>query len=248
MAIERAIFERASERGTVRLYHEVHGEGFPLLAIAPGGLRSSAKDWYDRPIEPTATFSDEYKVITLDQRNAGQSWAPISAADGWHSYADDQLALLDHLGVDRFHVMGMCIGGAYALSLAKTAPERVASAVLIQPIGLADNRDVFAALFRSWRNDGRARHPEASESDYDAFFQNMFGGDFTFSATVEDVAQCTVPMLVLLGDDQYHPASISRRVAELAPRASLIEEWKQDPARTHARERIRVLLREHTPR
>jgi len=244
---EQGIFERAvSEGATVRLYYEVHGEGFPLLAIAPGGLRSSVKGWHNRPIEP-AMFGDEYKVITLDQRNAGQSWAPISARDSWHSYADDQLALLDHLGLDRFHVMGMCIGGAYALSLAKAAPERIASAVLIQPIGLSDNRDVFTALCTSWHDEVRAGHPEASERDYAAFFQNMFGGDFTFSATAEEVAACNVPMLVLLGDDEYHPASISRRVAELAPRASLIEEWKQDPARSHARERIQSFLREHTP-
>lgn len=240
-SVEQAVFERAR----VRLYYEVHGEGFPLLAVAPGGLRSSVQGWNNRPIEP-AMFGDEYKVITLDQRNAGRSWAPVSAGDGWHSYADDHLALLDHLGVDRFHVIGMCIGGAYALRLAKVAPERIASAVLIQPIGLSDNRDVFAALCSSWRDEVRARHPEASDSDYEAFFQNMFGGDFTFSATAEDVAACPVPMLVLLGDDEYHPASISRRVAELAPRASLIEDWKQDPASTQARERIRNFFREHT--
>jgi len=243
------IFERAvapfTDSGRVKLHYEVAGEGFPLLAIAPGGLRSAAQLWRDRPIEPRA-FASEYEIITMDQRNAGQSWAPISAEDGWHAYASDQLALLDHLGLERCHVMGMCIGGAYALSLAKTAPDRVASAVLIQPIGFSANRQVFLEIFRGWRDEIRQQHPEAKERDFEAFFQNMFGGDFVFSATEAEVTRLEVPLLVLLGDDQYHPAPISRRVAEVAPRARLIEDWKQEPARSRAQTEIARFLREHT--
>src|SRR5688572_4166186 len=123
-----AIFERALGHARVKLHYQVEGDGFPLLAIAPGGLRSAAASWRDRPIEPGPLLTAEYQVITLDQRNAGQSWAPISASDDWHTYASDHVALLDHLGVKRCHVMGMCIGGAYALRLALSYPERVASA------------------------------------------------------------------------------------------------------------------------
>lgn len=242
-----AIFERAVGRARVKLHYDLEGDGFPLLAIAPGGLRSTAKSWRDRPIEPGPALGTDYQVITMDQRNAGESWAPISADDGWHSYASDHIALLDHLGASRCHVMGMCIGGAYALRLALAHPERIASAVLIQPIGFSANRHVFREVFDSWRDECRAQHPEASDRDFEAFFQNMFGGDFTFSATEAQVAQLEVPVLVLLGDDQYHPSSISRRVAEVAPRARLIEDWKQDPARARARERIQSFLREHTP-
>lgn len=243
-----AIFERALGSASVKLHYEVEGEGFPLLAIAPGGLRSAAQLWQNRPIEPRPAFGADYQVITLDQRNAGQSWAPISAADGWHSYADDHAALLDHLGVKRCHVMGMCIGGAYAVSFAKAYPERVASAVLIQPIGFSKNRHVFREIYEGWRNEVRPQHPEASDRDFELFFQNMFGGDFVFSATEAEVARIEVPLLVLLGDDQYHPAPISRRVAEVAPRAQLIEDWKQDPACARAKEQLRSFLREHTPR
>lgn len=243
-----AIFERALGHARVELHYEVAGEGFPLLAIAPGGLRSAATLWRDRPIEPGPLLAAEYQVITMDQRNAGQSWAPISAGDDWQAYASDHVALLDHLGVKRCHVIGMCIGGAFALRLALSYPERIASAVLIQPIGFSDNRQVFFEIYESWRDESRAQHPEASDHDFSAFFQNMFGGDFVFSATEAEVARLEAPLLVFLGDDQYHPSSISRRVAELAPRARLLEDWKQEPARTRAHAELQNFLREHTPR
>ncbi|HEU5073335.1 MAG TPA: alpha/beta fold hydrolase, partial [Polyangiaceae bacterium] len=197
---------------------------------------------------PNALLAADYRVITLDQRNAGQSWAPISAENGWHSYAEDHIALLDHLDAARCHVVGMCIGGAYALRLAVQHPDRVASAVLIQPIGLSANRQVFSDLFQSWREESLTRHPEAQAHDFDSFFNNMFGGDFAFSVTEAEVSRLAVPLLVLLGDDQYHPAAISRRIAEVAPRARLIEDWKQEPARSGARQEIQNFLREHTPR
>lgn len=240
-----AIFERAAGNARVKLHYEIEGDGFPLLAFAPGGLRSAAALWRDRPIEPGKLFAPEYRVITMDQRNAGGSWAPISARDDWHTYASDHLALLNHLGVERCHVMGMCIGAAYALRLALSYPERIASAVLIQPIGFSENRQVFFELYESWREERRALHPEASDDDFSAFFQNMFSGDFVFSATEAEVARLQVPVLVFLGDDQYHPSSVSRRVAELAPHAQLIEEWKQGPARARAVTQLQGFLRTH---
>ena len=56
---------------------------------------------------------------------------------------DDQLALLDHLGIERFHVAGMCIGGSFIMELIEAAPERVASAVMLQPIGFEGNRQAY---------------------------------------------------------------------------------------------------------
>jgi pimeloyl-ACP methyl ester carboxylesterase len=63
-----------------------------------------------------------------------------AAADGWRTYAGDHLALMDHLGYRRFHVMGGCIGATFCLTLCEMAPERITAAVLQNPIGLHDNR------------------------------------------------------------------------------------------------------------
>ena len=88
------------------------------------------------PINPTAELSDKFRVIAMDQRNAGgQSRAPINAEDGWDSYTADHIAVLDHLHIDRCHLYGQCIGGSFILNLIKKQPERVAGAVLAQPIG-----------------------------------------------------------------------------------------------------------------
>src|SRR5215210_6357805 len=120
-------------RGDISLYYEEHGSGFPLLMIAPGGMRSTVSFWERAPWNPIPQLATHYRVIAMDQRNAGQSKAPIRATDSWQVYTEDQLALLDHLGVNRFHVAGMCIGGSYIMGLIQAAPQRVVSAVLFQP-------------------------------------------------------------------------------------------------------------------
>src|SRR2546428_11680243 len=94
------------KRDDIQLYYEEHGAGFPVLLIAPGGMRSAASFWERTPWNPIEQLASQYRVIAMDQRNAGQSVAPIRATDSWHVYTADQLALLDHLGVERFHVAG----------------------------------------------------------------------------------------------------------------------------------------------
>ena len=89
-------------RDDVHLYYEEHGTGFPLLLIAPGGMRSAVSCWDSTPWNPIEQLSPHYRVIAMDQRNAGRSVAPVRATDSWHTYTADQLALLDHLGVERF--------------------------------------------------------------------------------------------------------------------------------------------------
>ena len=51
-----------------------------------------------------------FTVIGMDQRNAGHSRGTVRSTHGWHTYASDHLALMDHLGHRRFHVLGGCIG------------------------------------------------------------------------------------------------------------------------------------------
>lgn len=236
------------KRGDTRLYYEEHGNGFPLLLIAPGGMRSSVPFWQQTPWNPIEQLAPTYRVIAMDQRNAGQSSALVRATDSWHVYTEDQLALLDSLGVDQFHVAGMCIGGPYCLGLIRAAPDRVVSAVLFQTIGLSDNRQAFYEMFDGWVAESRSTHPEASAAAWEAFKTNMFGGEFVFNVSKDFVASCQTPLLVLLGDDLYHPQETSRDIAALAPRATLVEHWKEPEHHAAAKRTLEGFLAAHTPR
>ncbi len=234
-------------QGDVELYYEEHGEGFPLLLIAPGGMRSAVSFWERTPWNPITDLADGFRVIAMDQRNAGRSSAPIRADDGWHVYTRDQLALLDHLGVRQFHVAGMCIGGPYCMGLIQAAPERVASAVLFQTIGLKDNRQAFYDMFDAWAQELKPKRPEVPEAAWESFKHRMYDGDFLFNVDREFVRRCPTPLLVLCGADLYHPTETSREIAELAPRARFIERWKEGADREAARAAVRAFLTEHTP-
>jgi pimeloyl-ACP methyl ester carboxylesterase len=219
------------EDGPVKLHYHTRGEGPALLLLAPGGLRGSRIETWDKaPWNPIDALADRYRVVAMDQRNTGTSFAPITAADGWPTYAADQLAVMDHLGIDRFGVVGMCIGGAFLLELVSEAPERITAAVAMQPIGNADNRDEFRESFDEWRSDVAADHPEATDADWEGCWSNLFGGDDPlWSVPDSRLPMLDVPMLVLQGADVYHPKAASQQLAALAPSATLIERWK-DPA------------------
>lgn len=229
----------------VSLYYEEHGEGFPILLFAPGGMRSAIDFWRRSPFDPIEALSPEFRVIAMDQRNAGRSTAPVTAEDGWHSYTRDHLALLDHLGIERCHLLGGCIGGPYCLGLMQVAPERVASAVLQQTIGFEDNRDAFYQMFDGWAEELKRSRPEIDDATLAAFRSNMYDGDFVFNVSRDFVRSCEIPMLVLMGNDLYHPASTSREIAQLAPNAELVETWKEPEHVNATVERVTRFFRRH---
>ena len=108
------------EKGAVRIHFEEAGSGFPLLLIPGGGLNSTISFFTgSAPFNPIEEFKAEYRCITSDLRNAngGQSSGPLEIDRPWDAYADDQLGLMDHLGIDKFMVMGFCIGGPFIWNL-----------------------------------------------------------------------------------------------------------------------------------
>ena len=84
------------KRDKTILYYEVYGEGYPVVLFAPGGMRSSIDFWKNSEWNPITALSSNFKVIAMDQRNAGRSIAPITASDSWKVYTEDHIALLDH--------------------------------------------------------------------------------------------------------------------------------------------------------
>src|SRR4029079_153567 len=114
--------------GDATLYYEEHGKGFPIFTFAPAGLRSTIAVWSQpsAPMNPVTEWSGRYRVIVMDQRNAGgQSRAPISAQDNWDTYTSDHIAVLDHLKIDKCHLYGQCIGGSFIAHVRTRAPEPV---------------------------------------------------------------------------------------------------------------------------
>ena len=125
------------------IYYEVSGTGYPVLLFAPGGMRSRSEMWHAPPDGPPRVWNDwtevlagNFRVVAMDQRNAGRSRGAIEADHGWHTYAADQLALMDHLGIERCHTLGGCIGSSFCLMLCEIASERISAAVLQNPIGV----------------------------------------------------------------------------------------------------------------
>ena len=235
-------------RGETSIHYEISGSGHPLLLLAPGGMLSSIALWSRCPFHPVRELSDRYKVIAMDQRNAGQSRAPVDPADGWATYMGDHLALLDALSVERCHVLGMCIGSAFSLSLAVHAPERLTAAVLAQPIGVSgNNREVFFQMFDGWAEELGKTRPEVPRAAFSSFRHNLYDREFAFSVSREQVEACNVPLLVLRGNDVYHPSGIAEEIARIAPRGELVESWKEGEAVQRGLSRVKAFLAEHTP-
>ena len=233
------------------IYYEEFGQGFPILTFAPAGLQSTIEVWSRpaAPINPITEFAASFRVIAMDQRNAGgQSHAPISAQDGWGTYTGDHVALLDHLRIDRCHLYGQCIGGSFILSLLEAQPERVAAAVLAQPIGRVGAMPAArSARFEAWAASLQD-HPEATPQVLDAFYQNLYGPGFVYCVDRAFVSACATPCLVLAGNDEAHPLPISEELAKLLPNCDLIREWKTGAALTSVRARVKEFLSKHTPR
>ena len=119
---------RVYQRGPVRIHYEEEGSGFPLMLIAGGGLNSSIELLRrGDPFDPYAEFANEFRCIGADLRNAngGQSSGPLEIDRPWDAYTDDHIGLMDHLGIDKFMVLGFCIGGPFIWNLLERAPNRV---------------------------------------------------------------------------------------------------------------------------
>ena len=234
--------------GEINIHFEEYGEGTPLLLIAPGGMRSAISMWSHGPWNPIEALQDHYRIIAMDQRNAGDSIAPVAEGDNWDTYTQDQLALMDHLGIAQFHVAGMCIGGPYILNLIKHAPERITSALVLQTIGRDENRDIFFAMYDMWADDLLAAKSDNFNPEAMASLRfNMFDNDLPLFC-VEDafVSECQTPMLVFAGNDVYHPNSSSKHLAALAPNAELIDDWKEGAAIAAGLNRAMQFLQAHS--
>jgi len=240
------------EKGRVRIHYEEAGSGFPLLLIAGGGLNSTIAG-LTNPFDAIGEFKGEYRCIAADLRNAnpGQSSGPLEIDRPWDSHTDDQLGVLDHLKIDKFMVMGFCIGGPFIWNLLKRAPDRVVAAVLAQPSGFRPEMPTLSydTNMAGWGPDLVKRRPDITKDMVQKFLTNMYGNkpDFVYTVTRDFVRHCQTPVLILPDDIPAHPYAVAMEAAMLAPQAEVsMFPWKEPKERIPlAVRQIHSFLRAH---
>jgi len=243
------------ERGDVKIRYEEAGSGFPLLVI-PGGGYNSQVDWWDRmPFNAFEVFKDDFHVVTMDQRNAigGQSVGPVPVDDPWGAFADDQIGLMDHLGIREFMAMGFCIGGPFVLKMAERVPNRVQAVVMAQPVGRneAHPNAMYDAGHNSWGPEILAQRPDITKDQVDRYIHNLYRNpdDFVYSVTRDFVKSCQVPILVMPDNTPAHSYEVAMEVTQLAPKCEVtLYPWKEtDDQKKLAVEHVMRFLKAHEP-
>src|SRR3954465_2640907 len=178
------------EKGPVRIHYQETGSGFPLLVIAGGGLNSTIAGLSgpQSPFNPMDEFKGEYRCIAADLRNAngGESSGPLEIDRPWDAYTDDHIGLMDPLRIEKFLVLGYCIGGPFIWNLLKRVGARVVAAVLTQPSGSRpEMRDLFYDNnMKGWGAELVKRRPDFAMETVDRFLTRMYRADPDFVFTV----------------------------------------------------------------
>ena len=243
------------ERGDVRIRYEEDGSGFPLLLVPGGGLNSRVSNWPNAVFDSMEIFKNEFRCITMDQRNAngGESSGPIPTDDPWGAFADDQLGLMDHLGIKQFLFMGYCIGGCFAMKLMERAPDRVAAGVLVQTVGHhPDHPDYMYNSGRdNWAPELLARRSDLHQAQIEPYLHALYRArpEFVYSVSRDFAPSCQTPILVLPDETPAHPLVSSVEVASLCPNAEItVFPWREPPElKARTIDRVRKFLRSHQP-
>jgi pimeloyl-ACP methyl ester carboxylesterase len=118
--------------------YEMAGSGPPLLMFSPGGFDSTLESWRTvgiyRRLNVLEHLSASYTCITFDRRESGHSGGRVERIS-WADYVAQGRGLLDHLGIERAHLMGGCVGCSTVAAFGIAHPERVLSMVLFSPAG-----------------------------------------------------------------------------------------------------------------
>ena len=244
------------ERGSVRIYYEDVGSGFPLLIIPGGGLNSSISSLNTAvPFNPLERYRNDFRCIAADLRNAdlGRSTGPLENDRPWDAYSDDQLGLMDHLGIREFLVMGFCIGGPMIHNLLKLAQDRVVAAAMMQPSGFSpEHPNIFYENnTERWAPQLCEKRSAVTMAEVHDFLTNMYTdrADFVFTVSRDFVRSHQTPILIAPDNVPAHPYEAAMEVAEIAPNSeTTIFPWKDsqeniDRVVDHARR----FLKSHEP-
>ena len=244
------------ERGSVRIYYEDVGSGFPLLIIPGGGLNSSISSLNTAvPFNPLERYRNDFRCIAADLRNAelGRSTGPLETDRPWDAYSDDQLGLMDHLGIREFLVMGFCIVGPMIHNLLKLAQDRIVAAALMQPSGFSpEHPNIFYENnTERWAPQLCEKRSDVTMAEVHDFLTNMYTdrADFVFTVSRDFVRSLQTPILIAPDNVPAHPYEAAMEVAEIAPNSeTTIFPWK-DPQENIDRvvDHARRFLKLHEP-
>jgi pimeloyl-ACP methyl ester carboxylesterase len=163
--------------------YEIIGSGPPLLMFSPGGFDATLEKWQTLGIYAQSrmfeSLSAHYRCIVFDRRECGQSGGRVEVVS-WAHYAAQAKALLDHLQIERAHLMGGCMGCCPVLAFAVAHPEAVSSMLLYWPVGGAryriNGRKRFADHLAYARQHGLAAVAALVRQEGKAFNADPRGG------------------------------------------------------------------------
>ena len=142
-----------------------------------------------------------------------QSSGPLEIDRPWDSYADDHLGLMDHLGINKFMVLGFCIGGPFIWNLLKRAPDRVVAAVPAQPVGFRPEMPtlLYDGGMTAWGPALVMRRPDVTMDTVEKFLTKMWrtNADFVFTVSRDFVRHCQTPVLIMPDDIPAHPYAVA---------------------------------------
>ena len=229
--------------GDVEIYYESHGAGEPVLLVS--GLGGVGAYW--KPNLPA--FSARHRVVIHDHRGTGQSSAS-KIRYSVDQMADDLVRLMDHLKIERAHLVGQSTGGAMGQTIAAKHPERLASLVLCSTWTKCD--PFFARVFEArkslllqagaaayvrstgiflypdwWINRNLALMEEREKLTIPAFpapeiVASRIDAIVAFDRTA-DLPRIKTPTLVICAKDDFlTPPYFSQELAQKIPGAKLV--------------------------
>ena len=160
---------------------------------------------------------------------------------------------MDHLGIEKFMVIGFCIGGPFCWNLLQRAPDRVVASVMVHPSGFrSDQPDIFYQNnIRDWAPALCERREDVTMETIDTFLNKMYreNPDFVFTVTRDFVRGCETPVLVLPDDIPAHPYAVAMETALLAPNSQVsLYPWKENDGKIRLAVRhIDMFLKSNRP-
>lgn len=225
----------------MQMYYEMHGQEGKAVILFLHGLGSSTQDWELQ----TPYFAGDYRVLLVDIRGHGRSGKPAGPYS-LRQFAQDVVMLLDHLKIDKAHVVGLSMGGMIAFQMAADYPERLLT-MTIANSGPAVVARTFKEKFAIWMRFFIVRllgmqkmgetlakrlfvRPEEeplrqtfiqrwAENDPRAYMDAMRG---IVGWSVEDqISRMHVSTLVLASDQDYTPVAVKEAYVARMPNATL---------------------------